>query len=337
MFYRKLVLTTTLLTLLLVALGAYVRLSDAGLGCPDWPGCYGKPTVIHAAADIAAAEAANPQGPVSAAKAWKEMLHRYLAGSVGLCILAIAWLSWRPARRARYSPALASALVAVVVVQALFGKWTVTMLLKPAIVTGHLIGGMLTLGMLAWLTAREWQPVLRGGAALGLASRIGLLLLAGQVVLGGWVSTNYAALICTDLPYCRGEIWPAMDWHNAFHIVRELGKTAAGDMLTNEALTAIHMAHRLGALLVGGYLAGLGLALRAAGNKGLGAALIAAVLVQFSLGLANVAFSLPLPLAVLHNAGAAMLVCVMVVVNFAAGPNARVQQISGVRHESIAA
>ncbi|MBL8482485.1 MAG: COX15/CtaA family protein [Rhodocyclaceae bacterium] len=337
MFYRKLVLATTVLTFLLIVLGAYVRLSDAGLGCPDWPGCYGKASVIHAADDIARAEAANPDGPVTVAKAWKEMLHRYLAGSVGLCILAIAWLAWRAPQRARHGPLLATALVGVVVLQGLFGKWTVTMLLKPAIVTGHLIGGMTTLALLVWLCARELYVPSPPRQLPLAACRLGLVLLALQIALGGWVSTNYAALACPDLPLCRGEVWPAMDWHNAFHVVRELGRTAAGDMLSTEALTAIHWAHRLGALIVAAYLLALGVRLAGTGTRALGAWLIAAVLLQFSLGLANVAFSLPLLLAVLHNAGAALLVSLMVVVNFAAGPKARTQSTSGVRHESLAA
>ena len=297
---RALAITAALLALVVVVVGAYVRLSDAGLGCPDWPFCYGKPVP----ADIA--------HPDALAKAWKEMGHRYLAGTLGALILALCVLSWR-LRRAR---ALTSVLVVVVIFQAALGMWTVTLLLKPAIVTGHLLGGLTTLALLLWLALSESSHarderlhVLRPMTAITLA------VVAVQVALGGWVSANYAALACPDLPLCRGSVVPSMDFANAFHVVRELGQTAEGELLSNEALTAIHWTHRLFALVA--VAAVLILAARAWRLlPGISAALGIIVLAQFALGVSNVLFGLPLPLAAAHNAGAALLVAILIVINF---------------------
>ncbi len=316
--YRRLILAALMLTAVVVVFGAYVRLADAGLGCPDWPGCYGKITPHHAAEDILGAHAADPHGPVSLPKAWKEMVHRYLAASLGLMIIGIAVLAWRHRSHKGAAPWVATLLVGVVIFQGLLGKWTVTLLLKPAIVTGHLLGGLTTLALLTWLAARvagarrEVVP-----PRLLWAARAGLLVLAVQVALGGWTSTNYAALACTDFPTCHGSLWPVADYANAFHVVRELGMTADGELLSLSALTAIHWSHRLGALVAGGVLLMLGWALaRRVPTAGAGVALIAAVLMQICLGVANVALSLPLPLAAMHNAGAAVLVGLMVWINF---------------------
>ena len=327
--FRTLVLVTTVLTLCVVVLGAYVRLSDAGLGCPDWPGCYGHMSPVHAKdhIDRAVEEQGGSHGPVSLPKAWKEMVHRYLAGFLGLLILAIAVISWMRRTAFRHSPLLASSIVGVVIVQATLGAWTVTMLLKPAIVTGHLIGGMSTLALLAWLYARQTiRPVIGNeGMPLLKPARIGLALLILQMILGGWVSTNYAALACPDLPLCRGELVPPMDFGNAFHVVRELGRTAEGALLANEALTAIHWLHRLGAIVVAAYLAWL--AIRTASLPGLrttARTLLALVVAQFAIGLGNVLFSLPLALATAHNAGAALLLITLVVINFRLFPGSAV-------------
>lgn len=322
--YRTLLLTTVVMTFALIVLGAYVRLSDAGLGCPDWPGCYGHPTVIHASEHISAAQAANPDGPVSFAKAWKEMIHRYFAGIVGLCIVAIAVLAWRNRHERGASPVLATLLIGVLVLQALFGKWTVTMLLKPAIVTGHLIGGLTVLTLLVWLYARARGAIGRP-ARPGLRSfaAIAFVVLAAQISLGGWVSTNYAALACTDLPTCHGEWLPQMDVRNGFHIVRELGQSADGETLTMDALTAIHWMHRLGAVIAALVIGALAFALRAAQYRTLGNALLAVLLLQVSLGVANVWLSLPLPLAAAHNGGAAALVILMVLINYRVRANAQ--------------
>ncbi|MCB1888733.1 MAG: COX15/CtaA family protein [Rhodocyclaceae bacterium] len=314
---RRLILLALGLTFVVVVLGAYVRLSDAGLGCPDWPGCYGQLTPAHAADEIRAAESAQPGGPVSLPKAWKEMVHRYLAASLGLLILAIAALSWRHRRTAGSAPGVALALVGVVIFQGLLGKWTVTLLLKPAIVTGHLLGGMATLALLGWLALRAYRVASRPSpAGLVAAARLGLVLVVAQIALGGWTSTNYAALACQDFPTCHGEWMPAADFANAFHVVRELGMDANGELLTSEALTAIHWTHRLGALLLAGYLLVLAiLMVRHAGLRPLSALLLAALGGQLALGIANVWMSLPLPLAVAHNGGAAVLLLALVRIN----------------------
>jgi len=286
---RTLVLAAAGLALVVIVVGAYVRLSDAGLGCPDWPLCYGKPLPAGIA----------DQGAL--AKAWKEMGHRYLAGSLGLLILLIAVLSFK----ARQAFGLAASLVVLVAFQATLGAWTVTMLLKPAIVTLHLLGGMATFALLIVLSLahRQFEPApairrLRGVAAAALA------VLVVQIVLGGWVSANYAALACPDLPGCLGRALPPMDFANAFHVLRELGRTGEGELLRLEALTAIHWTHRMAALLVVLVVGAAALrALRTPGAKTIGAAIASLVLAQFALGAANVYFALPLPLAAAHNAG----------------------------------
>ncbi len=293
---RTLALIAVSLAFIVVVMGAYVRLSDAGLGCPDWPFCYGKPVP------------ANIADTHALAKAWKEMGHRYLAGTLGLLVVALAILAWRMRR----SAALATSIVAVVIIQATLGAWTVTMLLKPAIVTAHLIGGMTTLSLLAWLALVQWPhtpaPEMR---ALRIVSGVALTAIAIQIVLGGWVSANYAALACPELPRCPGR----MDFANAFHVVRELGQTADGQLLSLDALRAIHWTHRLFANVA--LLIVLFAAWRAWRLERRLAFLVGVlVLLQFSLGVANVALSLPLPLAAAHNAGAALLLLSLVVLNF---------------------
>jgi heme a synthase len=301
---RALSVATLTLAFVVVVVGAYVRLSDAGLGCPDWPFCYGKPVPSGITEAIADRDAL--------AKAWKEMGHRYLAGLLGLGILALAVMAWIRRRDRLF----ATALVGVVVFQATLGMWTVTMLLKPAIVTAHLLGGMLTLALLAWLALSQFphvpDPRMRGLRALAVAT---LAVVVVQIALGGWVSANYAALACPDLPLCKGQWVPPMDFANAFHVVRELGQTPHGDLLSLEALTAIHWSHRAFALVA--FAAVLGLAFRAAKvNRRLALLIAVLVTLQFALGVANVALSLPLPLAAAHNGGAALLLLALVVLNF---------------------
>lgn len=312
---RVLVLATALLALAVVGLGAYVRLSDAGLGCPDWPGCYGRLTPHHAAEAIAAAHAQSPEGPVSPAKAWKEMVHRYLASGLGLAILGIAWLAWR--RERGVNRALALGLAGLVVFQVLLGMWTVTLLLRPVVVSAHLLGGMATVALLVWLAAR-----LGGGqrVAVPTLSRVaaGLALVAVvlQIALGGWVSTNYAALACADFPTCHGSWWPQADWRGGFQVHRELGLDAQGQALGMEALTAMHWAHRLGALLAALGVGWLGVRLWGwPAWRPWGVALLALLALQAFLGVANVLAGLPLAVAVAHNLVAALLLSGLVWVN----------------------
>lgn len=315
---RRLILLAACLAFGVVALGAYVRLSDAGLGCPDWPGCYGHlvgvPDAVH---EQAAAAQAFPGKPVEPAKAWKEMVHRYFAGSLGLLILAICALSWRRSVRAYRSPALPTGLLAIVSFQALLGMWTVTLLLKPVVVTAHLLGGMTTLALLVALVLGEQRrasPTVPAG--IKPLALLTLLAVIGQIALGGWVSSNYAALACPDFPTCHGVWWPEGDFANAFTLHRELGQTAAGALLSQEALTAIHFTHRLGALAVALLAGGLALRLLAtAGWSAWGKLLLGLLVLQLGLGIGNVLLSLPLPLAVAHNLGAAALLTAALALN----------------------
>ena len=321
--FRRLIFFTAILTFGLIMLGAWVRLTDAGLGCPDWPGCYGKLTPSHAKSDIAraVAEQGGEHGPVSMGKAWREMVHRYIASALGLLILVIAAIAWARRRTLEQSPALAVALVGVVIMQGIFGMWTVTLLLKPAIVTLHLAGGMLTFALLVWLWQRQmpgWSRTDRDAlAALRVPALAALVLLCAQILLGGWTSTNYAALACTDLPRCQGKWWPDTNFADAFHVLRELGKTDDGDFLPAQALTAIHLMHRIGAVCVALWLGWVGWRTsRVAGMRGFGSLLLAALTAQFLLGLSNVWFSLPIGVAVGHPGGAAFLLALLVVLNF---------------------
>jgi len=319
--FRKLVLAAACLAFIVIVVGAYVRLEDAGLGCPDWPGCYGHLVgVPDQAHEVAKAELSFGK-QVDAGRAWKEMVHRYLAGTLGLLIATIAVVAWRRRNTLQQSPVLASSLAVLVLFQAALGMWTVTMLLKPVIVTLHLLGGMATLGLLAWLALRQLAINGPGGSK---ASRLrpwaalGLLIVIGQIALGGWVSTNYAALACVDFPTCHGEWLPKMDFPHAFQFVRELGVTAAGAALPYEALTAIHWMHRVGALVTLLYVGSLALAVRRIPGMAMhGALLLVILLLQVSLGAANVILSLPLPVALAHNGGAALLLIALIMLNSA--------------------
>lgn len=319
--YRALVYCAAALTFIVIVVGAYVRLEDAGLGCPDWPGCYGRmigvPDTPH---EVARAEQTFPGKTVDPGRAWKEMAHRYLAGALGLLILAIAVLAWRLRRAIGRPPWLATGLVALVGFQATLGMWTVTMLLKPAIVTLHLLGGMATLAALTWLALRETgTPAVPADAARALRpwAALAFIVLAAQIALGGWVSTNYAALACLDFPTCHEQWLPDMDFANAFHVYRELGVAADGAPLTHAALNAIQWSHRAGAAVALVALGGLAIALmRTSQLRNQGAVLGGLLLVQAGLGIANVLLRLPLVLAAAHNAGAALLLATLVVINF---------------------
>ena len=321
---RALTALALFLTFDLVLFGAYTRLSDSGLGCPDWPGCYGHASPVGAGGHIAAAQEAQPTGPVTERKAWVEMVHRYLATAVGVLICVLAAARWLARRRGEPGGELrwwALATLGWVCVQGAFGALTVTMKLYPAIVTAHLLGGLALLALLAVQVARE------AGAAGGTAALpVSRLLRAGiwavaalavlQIALGGWVSTNYAVLACSDFPRCQGQWWPATDFDSAFTLRRALGRDGEGGWLPFAALTAIHLAHRLMAVVVLGALALLAWRLAAAG-RGLpalrrpAAALAAIAAWQLASGLSNVVLGWPIAAALAHTGGAAALVVVL--------------------------
>jgi len=309
--YRKLVFLTWFLTLDLIMFGAFVRLTDSGLGCPDWPGCYGKLSPIGAAHDIRQAFDAMPFGAVSLSKAWIEMIHRYAGSLLGLLIIAIVIMAVRHSKVLGNRPALAVMTLFAVCLQGAFGAWTVTLKLMPIIVTGHLLGGMGLLALMTWLAAREkphvnvtarvrvWQPWVA----------LGLVILFVQIALGGWVSTNYAALACMDFPTCHDQWLPEMDVRNGFSLIRGLGELPSGEVISQHALTAIHWVHRSFAVIVFLLLGFVGWKLRACtALQGPARLLLALLLAQLLTGLTTIFFQWPLLIAVLHNGGAAGLV-----------------------------
>lgn len=322
--YRKLVWVTLFLTFDVIMFGAFTRLTNSGLGCPDWPGCYGHSNPLQAMQHIRAAEALMPDGPVTVMKAWIEMIHRYLAMGIGVLIIAILVLSWRfwlrsGRTRVEFSPRFPLLLFIFVCLQGAFGAWTVTMKLQPIIVTTHLLLGMSLLAMLTWFGARqkEHPPVAFSAYALRIPALIALCLLALQIALGGWVSTNYAALACSDFPLCHGVLIPQMDFEHGFTLWRALGKTADGDYLPFDALTAIHWTHRMFAFVVAGFIGWLGWrAYRLDGLRTTARALLGALVLQISIGIATVSLKWPLLLAVAHNGVAALLVLLLVMLNY---------------------
>ena len=306
---------TLFLTFDLIVFGSFTRLTDSGLGCPDWPGCYGHASPIGADAPIAQAEAAMPTGPVTETKAWIEMIHRYLAMVVGALCLVMAVASWAQRQHLPHSPWWPTATLVWVIVQGLFGKFTVTLKLYPAIVTLHLMGGLVLLGLLAVQRESYLARTLALPAGLRRAAQVTLALLAAQVALGGWVSTNYAVLACSGFPSCNGQWWPDAAWRDGFTVLRSLGHTASGDLLPFGALVAIHWAHRLFAVVAAGALLALAVALWRAGEGPLrpwGQALLLLTGLQLATGLSNVVLQWPIVAALMHSAGAAALVLVLV-------------------------
>lgn len=305
---RTLTFITLFLTFDLVLFGAFTRLTDSGLGCPDWPGCYGSATPLGASAEITAAQTAMPTGPVTWSKAWIEMIHRYLATGVGGLILALAFMTWKHRRTLPMSPAWAWVTLLWVCMQGAFGALTVTMKLFPAIVTLHLMGGI---GLLVLLMAQAVRYDGAGTRPLPSALRLGLwagfVLLWLQIALGGWVSTNYAVLACPDFPTCHGQWVPEMNWQG-FSVWRELGYTPTGELLPFASLVSIHFVHRSAAWLVLAVLLWVGWRLRL--QPGLvvaGRWLLGLCALQFVTGLSNVVLGWPLLAAVMHTGGAAAM------------------------------
>lgn len=319
-FPEKLIVLSLLLAFVVVVVGAYTRLVDAGLGCPDWPGCYGYLVVPDTEQEIATAQARFPDTPVEADKAWPEMVHRYLASTLGLFIVLVAVFAVR--NRAAHTPVkLPLLLVALVLLQGAFGAWTVTLKLWPQVVTAHLLGGFATLSLLwllhlrttPWLSKPGWRVPTRYYSHAMLA----LIVVVVQVAIGGWVSSNYAALACADFPTCHGQWWPSMNIARGFDIGQSVGPNYLGGQLDSDARTAIQIAHRLGALLVLFVAGSLSFRLIKQGARW-GYLLAGVLAVQLTLGVLNIVWVLPLWSAVSHNAFGALTTAVLVAVNYAA-------------------
>ena len=318
----RLALFATCLAAVVVMLGAFTRLSDAGLGCPDWPGCYGHLTWPTEAEDVARADALYPDMPVDVDKTWPEMVHRYFASSLGLFIVALTVIAWRHREARNYPFRLPLFLLFLVVWQGLFGMWTVTLKLWPQVVTIHLLGGISTFSLLWLFTLRlknqRWQTDSinwRQLQGLRPALIVGVVIVFIQIALGGWISSNYAAVACVDFPTCRGEWWPTMDLAQGFNVTQGIGPNYLGGLLNSEARVAIHMMHRLGAVITSIYLLAFSVFLFKVAHSGvrrMAVAILAVLVIQVALGITNVLLVIPLPVAVLHNAGGALLLVSLV-------------------------
>jgi len=313
---HRLAVLAAVIAFCVIVLGAWVRLSHAGLGCPDWPGCYGQLTWPKAAHEIHSANQAFPERPFEAHKAWREMVHRYLAGSLVLLVFAMSWLAWRgPEALRRFRP-ITTALVVLIIFQALLGMWTVTLKLKPVIVMAHLLGGLTSFSLVLWLmysSRREFPDkpsmVLRKMRGPVI---VGIMVLAVQIALGGWTSANYAALACPDFPTCGGQWWPSANFREGFILWREIGVNYEGGLLDGPSRIAIHLTHRIGAVVT--LLVLITLSIRLIKIPQLrtgGQLLMSLVLLQFTLGVMNVVLYLPLANAAAHNAGAALLLATL--------------------------
>lgn len=322
--YSKVALAAVGLTLIVIVLGAWVRLTDAGLGCPDWPGCYGKLTWPKNEDQVMAANIQWAERPVEEAKAIREMVHRYVAGVLGILVLGLTITAWyRRREHPRFPVALPSVILAWIIFQAALGMWTVTLLLKPAIVSAHLGGGMLTLALLYWLhlktKPKQTKPSLPE-RTLRWPLRVGLLLVVTQLMLGGWVSTNYAALACPDFPMCMGEWWPETNFQEGFTVWRGVGVDYEGGILDQPSRVSIHLTHRIGALVVVAYFSWLLWRMfQVPALKRPATLLSVALTTQVLLGIFNVIAGLPLAVAVAHNGVAALLVLIMVHLNYRVG------------------
>lgn len=308
-----------------IVLGAYVRLSHAGLGCPDWPGCYGHITWPEHEHEVDAANQNFPDRPVETHKAWKEMAHRYLAGTLVLLVLLINYLAWKPDNRHRQLRLLAAGILALILFQAALGMWTVTLKLLPMIVTAHLLGGLATFALLLWLALRSdrtgsYTPShsIRKLRPFIISAMVVLLL---QIFLGGWTSANYSALACPDFPTCQRSWWPQADYVEGFRVWREIGVDYEGGVLDLDARVAIHWSHRIWAIVTFIILGLLAIRLmRTPVLQRAGAVLMALLLTQVSLGIANIVLYLPLANAVMHNGVAALLLAMMVWLLFRSSP-----------------
>ena len=305
------------LTFIVVAAGAYTRLADAGLGCPDWPGCYGYLTVPQTETEIALAEALYPTTPVESYKAWWEMGHRYVAGSLLLLVFAMFVIALR-GRKEQTPIGLLSALLLVISCQAAFGAWTVTLKLWPQVVTAHLLGGFTTLSLMWLIFVRQGgaNALSKGLEAPTVLRRIALVAVVLQIALGGWVSSNYAALACWNFPACDASYVPNLQFSQGFNLLQDVGPNYLGGLMESDARKTIHWVHRLGALVVVSVLIPLICQLYRE-NKALAATMAIVLITQIGLGILNVVWALPLVNATLHNVVGALLLLTVVTVNFA--------------------
>jgi len=315
--FHRLALIATALAFCVVVLGAYVRLTNAGLGCPDWPGCYGQLVVPETGA--VAAER-FPDRPLERGKAWREMTHRYAAATLGLLVLALAIVAVRRRREPQQPLVLPLLLVALIAVQAWLGRLTVTLLLQPLVVMGHLLGGLATLALLAWITLEtRGSRAAPEGPRLKRLAACALVVLAVQIALGGWTSSHYAGLACPDFPTCLGRWWPDADFREGFEPWRAQVADFTGGMLEHPARVAIHLAHRVGALVttivLGATVATVIIRARQSAPRRLGIAIALALIAQITLGISLVRLGLPLHAAVAHNAVAAVLLLGVVTMN----------------------
>ncbi len=318
-WFRTLTLAALILCAIVVVLGAYVRLTDAGLGCPDWPTCYGHVTAGGALENQEVVDAAYPGRPFHYGKALREMTHRYAASTLGLIVVLMSALAWQQRRDGVLPVRLTLVLLVTIVVQGMLGMLTVTWLLKPLIVTLHLLGGMTTLALLWWLWLRPREvPLQANELKLRSLAVAAIAVLALQIALGGWTSSNYAAVACPDFPTCQGSWWPYAQFDQAFILWRGLGIDYEGGVLDHPARVAVHFAHRLGALVTTVVLATLALLAiqraRAAQLRLAGMALLGALALQLAIGITTVLRGFPLAWATAHNAGAALLLLSLVAV-----------------------
>ncbi len=329
--FQRISLAACCLAFLVIVLGAYVRLSDAGLGCPDWPGCFGQITAPDEAHEISRARLDFPHLEIDSGKAWKEMLHRYFASTLGLLIIAMAALAWRYRHQPQQQLWLPVFLVGLVIFQGILGMWTVTQLLRPTIVTLHLVTGLLTLSLLFWVLIRHWRPWHKQMSgclidpSLRLFARICVLILAFQIFLGGWTSTNYVALHCPDFPTCQGQWLPQTDFSEAFVFFKDPAVNYEGGTLSLEAGVTVHLMHRIGALITSIALIALSIAILMRFQERIiriqAVSLLGLLLLQVSLGIANVLLLLPIPVAVSHNAVAAALLMNLISINYSLSIN----------------
>ncbi len=305
------------LALLVVTIGAWVRLTDAGLGCPDWPGCYGQVIVPDSHADAAQRfDGDYAERPLEVGKAWREMIHRYLASTLGLVCVALAGLAFANRRDPEQPLVVPFVLVGLVIFQGLLGMWTVTLLLKPIIVVSHLLGGLATLVLLASLARLRPRNVVAGARDLRVLGLLAAAALVVQIALGGWTSANYAALACPDFPTCQTQWWPQIaDFGEGFVLWRGLGVDYEGGVLEHPARVAIHFTHRLGAVLAAVLIGVFGWRVARRAARADGVAVLGLLLLQLALGVSIVLFGVPLPIAVAHNATAALLLLAVVNAN----------------------